>query len=149
MEAGGPADTKTCERTEGAATAVQAVHGDSYTAQKVRDGPKTSTSFGTMAEPPDLPCREEVLVENGNASPKPRRPFLKTRSPSAAGGLLPTRETPTATETTFNKSPLRLYATKEANSKNKKLWTSIPSASYDISFWKLLAAPSCWRIIEK
>ena len=63
MEADGPADTKTRERTEGAAAAVQAVHGDSCTAeQKVQDGPKTSISFGMMAEPPDLPCREDVLV---------------------------------------------------------------------------------------
>ena len=52
MEAGGPASTKTRERTEGAATAVQAMHGDSCTAQKVQDGPKTSTSFGVKAEPP-------------------------------------------------------------------------------------------------
>ena len=32
MEADGPADTKTRERTEGAATAVQAMHGDSFSA---------------------------------------------------------------------------------------------------------------------
>ena len=35
MEADGPANTKTYERTDGAATAVQAMHGDSCTAQKV------------------------------------------------------------------------------------------------------------------
>ena len=36
MEADGPANTKTRECTEGAATAVQAMHGDSCTAQRVR-----------------------------------------------------------------------------------------------------------------
>ena len=47
MEADGPANTKTRERTEGAAIAVQAMHEDSCTtAQKVQDGPKTSISFG-------------------------------------------------------------------------------------------------------
>ena len=55
IEADGPANTKTREHTEGAATAVQAVHGDSYTTQKVQDGPKTSISFGVKAETPDLP----------------------------------------------------------------------------------------------
>ena len=71
IEADGPADTKTRERTEGAATTVQAMRGDSYTAeQKVQDGPKTSISFGMMAEPPDLPCREDVLVEKGATTPK-------------------------------------------------------------------------------
>ena len=55
MEADGSANTKTHERTEGAATAVQAMHGDSYTAQKVQDGPKTcSTSFGMKVESPAL-----------------------------------------------------------------------------------------------
>ena len=34
MEADGPANTKTRERTEGAATAVQAMHGDSCTNHK-------------------------------------------------------------------------------------------------------------------
>ena len=70
IEADGPANTKTRERTEGAATAVQAMHGDSCTAQRVQDGSTTnSTSFGMMAEPPDLPCREDVLVENGDRRP--------------------------------------------------------------------------------
>ena len=63
MEADGTADTKTRERTEGAATAVQAMRLDSYTAeQKVQDGPKTSISYGMMAKPPDLLCREDVLA---------------------------------------------------------------------------------------
>ena len=55
-EADGPANTKTQERTKGAATAVQAMRGDSSTAeQKVQNGPKASITFGVEAEPPDLP----------------------------------------------------------------------------------------------
>ena len=47
MEADGPADTtKTRERTEGAATAVQAMRGDCSSARRVEPGPTiSSTSF--------------------------------------------------------------------------------------------------------
>ena len=149
MEADGPACTKTRERTEGATKAVQAMHGDSCSADRVEPDPKTnSTSFGMMAEPPDLPFTGDVLVENGAAAPKSCLPSLEMRTATVAGGLLPTGEISTATKTTFNKSPLRPYATEETNSKEKKLWTSIPSTRYDSSFWKLLAALSCRRVIE-
>ena len=58
MEADGQADTETRERTEGADTAVQAMHGDSCSANRVDPGPKTtSTSFDVKADPPTLPCR--------------------------------------------------------------------------------------------
>ena len=71
MEADGPANTKIRERTEGAATAVQAMRGDSFSACRVEPGPNTnSTSFGVKAEPPALPCRDDVVVESGNAAPK-------------------------------------------------------------------------------
>ena len=46
MEADGPADKKTRKRTEDAATAVQAMHGDSFSANRVDPDPKSSTSFG-------------------------------------------------------------------------------------------------------
>ena len=116
MEAGGPANTKTQERTEGAATAVRAMRGDSYTAeQKVQDGPKTSITFGVEAEPPDLPCREDVLVEDGATAPESCLPSLEIRSTTAAGGLLPTGEVSTATRTTSNEPCLRFYATEEMN----------------------------------
>ena len=56
MAADETTDTKNRERTEDAATAVQAMRGDSCTtAQKVQDGAKISISFGVIAEPPDLP----------------------------------------------------------------------------------------------
>ena len=41
MVADGQVNTKTRERTEGAATAVQAKHGDSCTVQRVQDGPRS------------------------------------------------------------------------------------------------------------
>ena len=51
MEADGPADTKTRERLEGAAKAVQAMRGDGFPARRVEPGPNTnSTSFGVKAE---------------------------------------------------------------------------------------------------
>ena len=131
MEADGPADTKTCERTEGAAKEVQAKHGDSCTAQRVRNGPKISTCFGVMAEPPALPCGDAALVENGAAAPKSCLPSLEIRSPTAAGGVLSTGEVSIATRTTFNQPPLRLYSTEETISKQ----TSTPYVSYDSSFF--------------
>ena len=116
MEADGPANTKTQERTEGAAKAVQAMRGDSCTTdQKVQDGPKTSIIFDVEAEPPDLPCREDVLVEDGATAPKSCISSLEMRSPTAAGGLVPTGEASTATETTPNEPLLRFYATEEMN----------------------------------
>ena len=102
IEADGPANMKTRERTEGAALAVQAMHGDSCTAQKIQDGLKTSISFGVKAEPPDLPCREDILVEDGAAAPKSCLPFLEMRTKTAADGLVPTGKTSTTTETTSN-----------------------------------------------
>ena len=50
MGADGHVNTKTQERTEGAATAVQAMREDSCTAeQKAQDGPKTSITFDVEA----------------------------------------------------------------------------------------------------
>ena len=70
-EADGHANTKTRERTESAATAVQAMRGDGFSARRVEPGPNpSSTSFGVKAEPPALPCRDDVVVESGDAAPK-------------------------------------------------------------------------------
>ena len=124
VAADGPANTKTRERTEGAATAVQAMRGDSFSARRVDPGPNTnSTSFGMMAEPPALPCRDDVVVESGDAAPKSRLPSLEMRPSTSAGSLVPTGETSTGTETTVNKPHLQFYSTEEENSKKKILWT--------------------------
>ena len=57
IEADGPSDTTTRERTEGAAQAVQAMRGDSFSANRVDSDPKSSTSFGDdFTGPPALAC---------------------------------------------------------------------------------------------
>jgi hypothetical protein len=112
MEADDIENTKTRERTEGTATAVHAMHGDSCTpAQNVQDGPKTSTTFGMEAKPPDLPCRDDVLIEGGHAAPRSCLPSLELRSPTAVGVLLPIGKASTATRTTSNEPLFQLYTT--------------------------------------
>ena len=134
IEADRPANTKTRERTKGAAKAVQAKHGDSCTVQRFQEGSKTSTCFGVMAKPSALSCREGVLVGNGAAAPKSCLPFLEMCSPAAAGGLLLTGEASIATMTTYNQPPLRLPSTKEMNSKKTNSRTPVLYVSYDSSF---------------
>ena len=72
MVADGQADTKTRERTEGAATAVQAMHGDSCSANRIGPDPMCSTSVGDdCTGPSPLPCsRDNALVDNGAAAPR-------------------------------------------------------------------------------
>ena len=145
-------DTKTCERAEVAATAVQAMYGDSVSASRVDPGSKTaSTSFGVKADPPAIPCRLDILVENGVAAPKSCLSAFEMRSPTAAGSLLPTGEASIAARTNNNQPPLRLYWTEKTKSKKTNLRTTIMSISYDSSFfWEtyLPAAPPCRRVIE-
>ena len=75
-EADGYANTKTRERTEGAATAVQAMRGDGFSACRVEPGSNTnSTSFGVKAEPPALPCRDDIVVESGDTAPVVSHPW--------------------------------------------------------------------------
>ena len=148
MVADGQANTKTCEHTEGAATAVQAMHGDNCPADRVDPDPMCSTSFGDNCTGPPAPAcsGENALVDNGAAAPNSCLTSLEMRSPTAAGGLLPTGKASVATRTTFDQPPLRLYSTEETNSK-----TSTPYVSYDSSFFQmnnLPAAPSCRRVIE-
>ena len=147
VEADKPADIKVRERTEGVATAVQAMHGDRFTANWVDLGPKTTpTSFGVKAKPPAFPYRDDALVENGAAAHKSCLSFLEMRTTTVAGGLLPTGETSTPARTTFDYPTLWFCQTEETHSER----ISVPSAWYDSSFRrnKLLAAPSCRRVIE-
>ena len=53
MEGGGPSDTKTRERTEGAAKAVQVMHEDRFSANEV-----DPDRCARPSEPPALSCRE-------------------------------------------------------------------------------------------
>ena len=72
MEEDGPVDTKTSERTEGAAKEVQVMHGDSFSANRIYPDPKSSASFGDdFTGPPAPPCsRDNALIDNGAAAPK-------------------------------------------------------------------------------
>ena len=91
MEADGQAHTKTRERTEGAATAVQALHGDSCSATRVHPDPMYSTSFGNDCTGPPTPSYsgENALVDNGAAAPKSFFPSLQIRSPTAVMAYFP------------------------------------------------------------
>ena len=115
MEADGPADTtKTRERTEGAATAVQAMRGDGFSPRRVEPGPNTnSTSFGVKAEPPAPPCRDDVAVEGGAAVSESCLPSLEMRSSEDAGGLVHTGEASTAKEINFIQPSVRFCSTEE------------------------------------
>ena len=117
MKADEQVDTKTRERTEGTATTVQAMHGDSCFANRVDPNPMYSTSVGDdRTGPPVPPCSgENALVDDGAAAPKSCLPPLEMRTTTTAGGLLPTGETSAATKITFNQSPLRLYSTEKTN----------------------------------
>ena len=149
MEADGQAKTNTRERTEGAATAGQAKHGyNSCSTDRVALDPMCSTSFGDdYTGPPAPPCSgKNTLVDNGAAAPKSSLPSLKMRSPSAAGGLVPTSETSTATKITLKQPPLWLYLTEETN-----LRTLTPCVSCNSSFFQkinLPSAPCCRKVIE-
>ena len=152
MEADGHADTKTRERTEGVATAVQAMRGDCFSSRWVKPGPTTnSTSFGVKAEPPALPCRDDVVVESGPAASESCLPSMEMRSSTAAGGLVPTGEASTASETTLNEPPLRFCPTEETDLEPNCKKTSTPYASFESrsSFvWRLLAAPYCRSVVD-
>ena len=115
MEADVLADKKARKRTEGAAVAVQAKHGDSCSAKRVQAGPKSSTSFGVKAKPSALSCRDDVLVDNGAAGPKSCLSPLEMCTPTAAGGLLPTGKTSTATMTISHQLSLGFFSTEEVN----------------------------------
>ena len=54
------------------------------------------------AKPPVLPCRDDVLVENGAAAPKLCLSPFEIRSSTAAGGLLPAGKASTMTRIPFS-----------------------------------------------
>ena len=141
-------DKKTHERTAGATTAVQAMHGDSVSANRVDSDPKRSTSFGDDSPgPPALPCsRDGALVGNGAAAPKSCLSPLEMRSPTAAGGLRPAVKASTATRITFCQPRFRFFANEETNSER----TSTQYALYytSSSWWNQLPAPSWRRVIQ-
>ena len=152
MEADGQASTRTRERTEGAATAAQAMREDCSSARRVKPGPTNLTSFGMKAEPPAFPCRDVSVVECGAAAFKSCRPSMEMRTSTAAGGLVPTGDASKASETTLNEPPLRFCLTEETDLKAENSRTSIPSASYDSSSVfqerNLSATPYYRRVVD-
>ena len=114
---------------------------------RVDPDPMCTTSFGDdCTGPPALSCsREEALVDKGAATPKSCLSPLEMRSPIAAGGLLPTGETSTATTNTFDHPALWFYLTEETN-----LRTSILYILYFSSFeWIYSRQALFWpRVIE-
>ena len=150
IEADRQASTKTRERTEGAATAVQAMRGDCFSARRVETGPNTNwISFGVKPGPPALPCRGDSVVESGAVAFESCLPSMEMRPSTAAGGLVPTGEASQASETTFNEPPLRFCPTEETDLEPSCKKTSTPYASFDSSsFWRLLAAPYCRRVVD-
>ena len=145
MEADGQAGTKIRERTEGTAKAVQAMHKDSFSANRVDPDPTCSTSFGVKVEPPALPCRDDDLVENGAAASKSCLSPLEMRSVTYAGGVLPADMAPTATRTTFHQLPLWFCLIEETNSKTSVLYVSYFNSFGWINNQQVLFWP---RVIE-
>ena len=114
-------------------------------------GPNTnSTSFGVKAEPPALPCRDDVVVESGPAASELCLPSTEMRSSTAAGGLVPAGEASKASQTTLNEPPLRFCSTEETDLEPNCKKTSTPYASFENSsfFWRLLAAPYCRSVVD-
>ena len=148
MEADVPINKKTRERTEGNATAVQAKHGDSCSADRANPDQKSSTSFGDdFTGPPALPrSKDDVLVGKSAAEPKSCSSPLEMRTPTAAGGLLPAGITFTATRTAFDQPPLWFCPSEDTN-----LRTSIQYASYRSNFCWInnQQAPFWPSVIEK
>ena len=101
MEASVTANKKTRERTEGAAAALQAQHGDSCSVKRIQAGPTSSTSFSMKAEPPALPRWNDVFVDKGAATPKPCLSPTKMGTLTTAGGLLPLGKASTTIKTIF------------------------------------------------
>ena len=140
MEADGPSDTKSRRHTEGAAKAVQAMYGNSFSANRVNPDPMCLISFGVKAELSAPPCRGEVLVENGAAVPKSCLSPLEMRSPTAAGGLFPAGMVSTATRYIFHQLPLWFCMTEETFSRTSNLYLSY----FSISGWINNQQPPSW-----
>ena len=142
MEADVTVDDKTHERTEGAAAAVEAKHEDSCSAKRVQAEPTSSTMFGDdFTGAPALPCsRDDALIDNGVAAPKPCLSPVEMHTLTAAGGLLPAGKASTTTKITHYQPRLRFCPTEETNFER----TSSQYASYYSSFWWInnqVAAP--------
>ena len=143
MEAERPEDTKPRDRKEGATKAVQAMHGDSFSTNRVDFDPMCSTRFGVKAEAPALPCRDDVVVENGAAAPKSCLSPSEMRSPTAADGLLPAGMASTTTRTIFNQPTLLFYSTVETNSKRAPIQYAL------VHYQQFLVEPASYPLLAE
>ena len=109
MKADGPANTKTRERRRALLRQYKRCMGMAVLpAGLIPTRCVLPASGGDCTVPPAPLCLgENALVDTRTAAPKSCLPSLEIRSPTAAGDLLPTGETSTATRTTFNKPSLR------------------------------------------
>ena len=123
-------DKKTRKRTKGAA-AGRAMSGDKSFARVDHD-PMCVTSFGDDSTgPPALPCcRDDALVDKGAEAPKLCLSPVEIRTLTAAGGLLPTGTSITATRIIFRQPPLWCCPTKNMS---YMAMTSIQYATYSSS----------------
>ena len=126
-----PADTKTRKRMDDAA-AVQAKHGDRFSARRVQAGRISSTSFGIKAEPPALSRRNDVLVDKGAAAPKQCVSPVEMRTLTTPDDLLTAGKAFTAKRIIFYQLPLRFCPTEETSSGT----TSAQYTTYS-DFWKM------------
>ena len=135
MEADGSANTKTRKRTEGAATAVQAMHGDSCSADRVDLDSMCSTSSGdNCTGPPAPPCSgRNVLIDNRAAAPKLSL-ILGDALTNSHWWLSSHRRNLYNNKDHLQRDTFSALRDRGDESKRKSLKTSIPSASYDSSF---------------
>ena len=135
----------------GRCTTVQAIRGNSCFADRVDLDLMRSTSSGDdCTELPAPPCSgENALEDKRAAAPKSCLPSLEMHLPTAAGDLVPTGETPTATKTTYNETLLPLYATEETNPKEKKLRTSIHPPRTTAASENCLLPPPAWGLSKQ
>ena len=78
------------------------MNGDSSFA-RVDYGPMSLASFGMIAVPSAVPCKDDALVNRGAEAPKPCLSPGDIRTTTTAGGLLPTGTASAAMMTIFSR----------------------------------------------
>ena len=96
------------------------ISGDNFFVE-VDPDPICLASFGVdYTGPPAHPCtRDDALVDNSAAAPKPCLLPVNIRTLTAAGGILPAGKTATATRITYSQPHLRFCPTEETDSEHQ------------------------------
>ena len=122
-EADVPTGTKTRKRMEDVA-ADQAKHGDSCSANQA--DPDLTSFDDHSTGPPALPCtRDDALVDNGAAAPKPRLSPAEMRTQTVAGGLPPAGTVSTAMRTIFPR-PFFSWSLREIKKRTSQIQPACP-----------------------